>query len=282
MIKARVDIAVACAPNQIPQWWGPIMQALLKEQRDGLEIGHIHTSNSALPDSNKNKIVAGDLLPKNRLNLTDENRMKIAKQFLQKDSEWIFWIDDDTVPPPGAIRQLLEAQREMIAGVYFNNNPPHLPIAYIRREDGLYMGVPYRPGGLVQVDSVGMGCTLIHRSVYERIMAEHTVVSLPNGSLTAVHNSNVKDSKYAKPGKEQYIRGGYLHTPITEIREDDNRAWPFYMLEHGRTEDHWFCELLANVGIRPWLDYSVVCKHWKPKATTIDTYDAWEGSNEQT
>jgi len=279
-----VDIAVACMAGEPAVWWSRVWNMLLFTEKQGIEIGKIHAFGSAIVDTDKNRVVKVPVLDKyakRRNSLTDANRVAATSAFMEGDADYVFWMDNDTVPPVDAIVRLLEARREITAGVYFNTNEPHLPIAYVRQEDGFYFPVPYRPGGLSQVDSVGMGCTLIHRSVYEKIESGYTLVQLPNAVLYPVLNENIMDRKYAKPDKKRYVRGGYLHIPLSKI-ENDNRYWPFYALEHGRTEDHWFNELAAGVGIKPWLDYTVICEHVKLKATTIDAYERWQRENAPT
>ena len=120
-----------------------------------------------------------------------------------------------------------------------------------------------------------MGCTLLHRSVFERIQDEHQVFVRPNGSLIALHRSQIYfPGKRWKGRREEYKEGEWLHMRLQEPGEDDDRPWPFFAMEYGRTEDHHFWELAASVGIRPWVDTSIVCQHWKMKATTYEDYKA--------
>jgi len=181
---------------------------------------------------------------------------------MSSGADYIFWLDDDTIPPPGTISHLVNLGREIVGGVYFLGNEPFNPVVYFRQENGLYSALyNYAPGTLVRVDSIGMGCTLIHRSVYERIMEGHEVFLRPTGTPLAIPKEQVQD--YEETDGKPYVGGGYYHLPVTRPEPDDERPWPFYAMEYGRTEDHHFCELAANVGIKPYLDTRIECEHWK-------------------
>lgn len=270
-----VDIGVACSKMTSPDWWSPVMALIVETERSGVaRIGNIRTVSSALPDANKNNTV-GQV--KKRWSLTDANRNEIAnKGFLNEDADYIFWMDDDTVPPPGTIAHLINLRRPFVAGLYFLPKKPYNPIAYLRHEDsGLYYALyNYQKGALIEVDSVGMGCTLIHRSVYEQIRDGHTVFERYNGALIPVPNSQVMKPFIAEHKRRQapYVRAGVYHEQVKPKDENDDRNFPFYLLEHGRTEDHYFCELAANVGIRPMVDTSITCQHWKMNDVTEEEY----------
>jgi len=277
----KVDIGIACSNHQTSYWWAPLMGRLLNEQSLGVDIQNIWAVSSAVPDHNKNNTIISGIAPpdqKRRNSLTDANRVTAVKRFLTAGSDWLFFIDDDTLPPVGAITKLLGHGRDFIAGLYYNTNPPYNPIAYMRREDGLYNPVYHFPyGAVMQVDAIGMGCTLIHRSVFERIMEEHTLYQRPNGSLAVVHSSCIygdEDSTTSGLRPKVWVSGGYMHTEVKQVdlTQEDTRAWPFYALEYGRTEDMHFCELAANVGIRCWVDTTINCEHYKVKATTREEY----------
>jgi hypothetical protein len=273
-----VDIAVACSGSVAVGWWTAVTNLLISEIKGGVNIKHIHTAGSALPDVNKIRILAGVENEKRRQSLTDINRSLNAKAFLMNsDTEWLFWIDDDTIPPAGAIRSLLKHGKPFVAGLYFLAGPPHNPIVYYKhqKQDWGYSPMwDYPKGALTQVDAVGMGCTLIHRSVYEKIMEAHDLYVRPNGTFFPVLKKNVLASIDPPQNglPRTYISNGRLHQEVHLIEDDDQRPWPFYSLEYGRTEDMWFCEMAAEVGIRPWVDTRIVCRHLKQQEITEQTY----------
>jgi len=287
MTKATVDVGIACSGFQSSNWWEPLIDSIRQEDADkNIEIKHIYALSSALPDHNKNQILThaafADPEEKKRNELTDANRVTITKRFMDGGSDWLFQIDDDTTHKAGTITRLVNLGKPFVGGLYFNPKYPFNPIAYVLEPGGsglyhAYYG--YAKGALTQVDSIGMGCTLIHRSVFQKIMDEHEVFQRPDGSIVPILKKKVRNHKFPKGGgfKDAYVKDGYYHYPLNELPkldvELDKRAWPFFGLEYGRTEDHYFCELCANVGIRPWLDTTIVCNHWKSKPTGESDYE---------
>jgi len=292
MSKAKVDIAIACSASQHSQWTGNILGVLLQEQARGIEFGQIMMVSSAMPDFNKSNIAGGYINggfanpeEKGRNLRTDANRVKASGRFLSGmpdlnwKADWVFWIDDDTTVPVDVITRLLALDKVAVAGLYFNPLPPKNPIAYIRNKTGIgyHAFYDYPWGTLTQVDSVGMGCTLVHRSVYEKIMAEHEIFVRPDGSLWPVHKSrvfNTNDPYLSKqpPAITELVVNGWACHRVTKPGEDDHRSWPFYAMEYGRTEDHYFWELAASVGIRPWVDTTITCGHVKPQTMEYADY----------
>lgn len=194
----------------------------------------------------------------------DHNRNLIAQDFLKSDAEWLFWIDSDTLVPIGALDRMLAHGRTLVSGMYYGKNEPHNPIAYT-----VYNGA-FRPidqelrwevGEIIEVDAVGMGCMLTHRSVFEDIRKEHEVYQVPGGGITVVHKDDLKgvlpDGVHETDG--QVIDGQLrlrLRTPTLA-----NLRFPYFMVEHIRTEDMFFFDLARKVGHKPVLDTSVECSH---------------------
>ena len=269
-----VDIGIACYGMQPPQWWLPIMVNLLAENNVTCEIGQVHASMAMLKDHNKNGIVDNQ---KDRNTQTDEARQQVTIEgFMAGNADYLMFIDDDTVPPKGTIGHLLGLKRPLVSGLYFSGGPDSDPIAYTRNPDGSYttIGV-YTPGSVFEIDSIGMGCALIHRSVFEKIKAEHEVFITPKAALVAIHKSKILDHKVFKgsdKNKREVVTNGTWHIPLQPMPENDVRPFPFFALENSRTEDHHFCELADAVGIKPYLDTNVICEHWKLKAVTKETY----------
>jgi len=289
----RVDIGIACSAHQTPSWWGSVFTNLLRETGRGtFEMGQLFAHQSAMPDSNKNHTVGGVLIDpalKGRNEKTDVNRQFVTGYFLEggeteAKADWLFWMDDDTTPPDGTITRLLRMDKPFVAGLYFNANPPYNPIAYNRLDNGGYRHIwGFSPGSVMQVDCVGMGCTLIHRSVYEKIIEEHVVFQRPDASLMPIHKSKISNTRQGMTipqvvnGAQTCVHDSYLVMKLIEPElspdpKKNKRLFPFYIMEQGRTEDMYFCELAASVGIKPWVDTSIVCDHWKARSYSYEDY----------
>jgi len=290
----KVEIGVAAYGPQQSEWWQSIMMNLISEQRNTIDIVAITKSMSMLPDDNKNKIVDFSLTHmygvKDRDHQTDVNRNKIAHWFMHPDqdtdtekkkkAEWLVMIDTDTVPPPGFIKAMIDLKRPIVSGIYFLPKEPFTPIAYKRTTDGLYEPVVnYQPGELIEVDSIGMGCVLIHSSVFETIQKNHVVYqNQVTGEMIPVYKEHIVNThKYSGTKKHTWVAGGLLNIPVREVNWDnEDHPWPFFALGYSRTEDHFFCELANNVGIKPFLDTTITCEHWKFKPTVEADYKGYK------
>jgi len=101
-------------------------------------------------------------------------RSTLAKQFLDEtDSEWSLWIDDDMVVPINALEHLLEKAKEtgakIMSAMYYQRLAGYNPVCF-RNTGGDYKDFSFiDPDKVCEVDGVGFGCILIHRSVFEKI-----------------------------------------------------------------------------------------------------------------
>src|SRR5687768_17941506 len=104
-----------------------------------------------------------------------------------------------------------------------------------------------------------MECMLTHRSVFEDFQKAYKVFQTEGGGIHLVHKEDV-----IQPSPYDYVHGTtdghYLHQRVFEPRLNDLR-FPFFMVEHVRTEDMFFFEKVARVGHKPVLDTSVECSH---------------------
>lgn len=265
-MTTSVDVAVPVSGHQSSYWWGPLMEryAAWREHIPGRLI----TTGAAMPDHTKNMAIEAMQVGKNA-GLTSYNRNELVKRFT---SEWILFIDHDTLPPADALPRLLALQKPIVGGVYYSRNSPHYPLLYRRQPNGLYKTITdFERGALVEVDATGMGCTLIHRDVFVDIMQNYTRLQRANGSTFLVHNDDLdtralpsrfrtdQPTVYGDERGLMYVEPVRVLPPHLEEQFD----FPFFTMEHGRTEDFDFCEKAKRVGYRIYVDTSVECDHWQ-------------------
>ncbi|MDP3916759.1 MAG: hypothetical protein Q8Q42_00540 [Nanoarchaeota archaeon] len=118
-----------------------------------------------------------------------ESRKEITKKFLEGDYTHLFWVDSDIILPKKAISVLLEANKDIISGVYLSSfTYPQFklihPVAYKLTHDE-NLRLPLQAGEIrinhvKEMHSVGFGCCLIKKEVAEKIRLRR----IPNTSST--------------------------------------------------------------------------------------------------
>jgi len=98
----------------------------------------------------------------------------IATAAVEKEFEWLFFIDHDTIIPQDTIlkfnERMLRANIPIFSGIYFTRSVPSEPLIYRGRGNSYYKD--WELGDEVWVDGLPMGCTMIHVSILKALYDE--------------------------------------------------------------------------------------------------------------
>lgn len=181
----------------------------------------------------------------------DLARERTVEDALETEPEWLLFLDSDVIPPVEVFSLLARHEKPVVSGLYYvDGEQPH-PAAWVLDENDRpsTLGVdesgrlvaerageptPLEPdeNGLVTVDTIGLGCVLVHVSVFEDI-------------------------------EQPWFRWtkGYEEHPW-DLHQQRDVA--------GVSEDFFFCHKLAEAGYDIHLDTSVRCGHEKGCLLTDD------------
>ena len=180
-----------------------------------------------------------------------EARNLIVKDFINSKCEWLFFLDHDVLPTQDLYIRLLEYMRKkehpIVSGLYYVKAEPAYPLLFRGRGTSSYLD--WKPGDLVEVDGIPMGCTLIHRSILEYMY---------------------KNSRELQTRTGEIVREVFT-TPRELWLDPQSMSWGV----HGGTEDLWWCDrvikekVLWHTGWRkhhkkkyPFIvDTGMFCKH---------------------
>ena len=149
----------------------------------------------------------------------DHARNVACRMALDNGCEYVFFLDSDVVAPRDTILRLMRHKLPFISGIYCRRSPPH-GVPVMQRNHQWVTQFP--PNAVIEVDVVGSGCLLIHRSLLE---------SLPP----------------QRPGK-----------PWFDWRVDMQGLLP---QEECMSEDFTLCSHIKKNGGKILVDTSVRCKH---------------------
>lgn len=97
------------------------------------------------------------------------------RTMLEQGFPWLFFLDSDILLPPNAIMRLLETKLLLIGCYYTHRFPPYDPCFYgaNKNEQGKLLKVAltgWNFGDILPVALMPSGATLIHRSVFEKML----------------------------------------------------------------------------------------------------------------
>ncbi len=102
----------------------------------------------------------------------DHARNAAVEQCLSRGCQYLFFLDSDVVAPPDAILRLIRHDKPIISGMYCRRSPPHAIPVMMRNHQWVTEIPSLGENPVVEVDLVGAGCLLIHRSLLERMAKE--------------------------------------------------------------------------------------------------------------
>lgn len=187
-----------------------------------------------------------------------ESRNKVVAMFLERDAEWLFWIDTDMGFKPDTVDRLVEAadpvERPIVGGLCFAQREVEsdgfggfrckaTPTVFRWAKDpktgaeGFAALHNYPKDDLVKVAGTGSACILIHRTVLEKINADH-----PGAWYNRIH---IPSSDLLLSEDLSFcVRAAALDIPVyvhTGIRTTHlKHVWlaePDHDLQHGRTDE---------------------------------------------
>lgn len=102
----------------------------------------------------------------------------VARNILANNfnGDYLFFIDDDVIPPMDTIERLYNHKKDIVAGLYFSRREPYYPQIFHKtkvkgkEQSGRYdafFDIPENQ--LIEVDACGFGCTLIKKEVFDKL-----------------------------------------------------------------------------------------------------------------
>jgi GT2 family glycosyltransferase len=157
----------------------------------------------------------------------DNCRNKVVKEFLEEYFDYLCFIDDDIIPPQNCLRELLIADKEIIAPVCFtmkeddNGCSVPMPVAHRYNDEGKYK--IYYGTGIEETDIITGGMHLVKREVYEKLDRPYFFEYHANG-ITTYSEDFVFSRQCKKLGYKLYthydlICGHYKNINIKDIND---------------------------------------------------------------
>ena len=146
-------------------------------------------------------------------------RNAAVKVAMEKDCEYLFFRDYDTMAPVNALSILIARQLDVVGGLYYSKTRPPYPLMFVDGRPQLH----HTDGALVKVEALGMGCTLIKTDVLRKLGPPWFKTGNKSEQFSDMGVSNVahtEDTYFCKRIREELGIFPYVDTGIRCTHKD--------------------------------------------------------------
>lgn len=181
----------------------------------------------------------------------DDAYNSIIKQAVEKDVEWIVFVEDDVLIPPDLMLRLAEyiddGKVPIVSGLYYSKGVPSEPLIFRGRGNGCYTN--WKRGDKVWCDGIPFGCLLVHMSIFRYMWDNSEGYMMPNGDRSRKVIQTPR-RKFFDPELKSYI---------TEIGTQDLYWCDRIIKEEVFSKTGW--DTLANQKYPFLCDTNIFCEH---------------------
>ena len=159
-----------------------------------------------------------------------ENRNNITKSALERDVDWLLYLDDDHILQHDTLMRLLAADKDVISAHYVKRQYPFNPIILdveLPNKAFIWKQLHPKEQGIITCAAVGAGCLLVKRKVLEALTE-------PYWTLGQIHPASWGDdldfcSRVRKAGFEVHVDLdnpiGHIMTGIVWPQREEDQGW---------------------------------------------------------
>lgn len=175
----------------------------------------------------------------------DEARNQCVQYARDMNAKYLMFLDEDTVPAPNALQKFIFHMEnndfiQVLGGVYFSKSVPSAPLIFRGNGAGSYWD--WKVGEMFWATGLGMGCTLIRMSVFDKLESPYFLTIKADAHIDAVAKA------------EAWTEDLYFCEKVLKA--------------HGWTSSQQALEgraVTKKLAKPIWCDASVICDHWDIK-----------------
>lgn len=98
-----------------------------------------------------------------------DSRNKIADYAIENGATHVMFVDSDMQFPADGIQRLIERERDVVGGLYFRRQAPHLPTINVVEDGKLIIPKTFNRQTLFPIYAVATGFLLVRTSVFKKL-----------------------------------------------------------------------------------------------------------------